>query len=122
MFKDISCVLEVVSCSCFDYIIDHYLLQLGDSFDKVYQVGIAKFSNLKPCRTNYGRFDAANLELLKPVQCVNVAPAYIVRRGSIPLCCRGSVQTGKVSDQVEARNAAERHANKSLCRLRAEKP
>ena len=65
------------------------------------------------------------LHFLKPVQCVSVAPAYIVRGGSIPLCCRGNgVQTGQVSDPVEARNAnaAERHANRSSCRLRTKTP
>ena len=75
MFTELSCVLEVVSCSCFDYIIDHYLLQLGDSLDKVYQVGIAKFSKLKPCGTNYGRFGAANLE-----------PAPALKTGPVCVC------------------------------------
>ena len=98
--------------------------QLGYSLDKVYQVGIAKSFKLKPCRTNYPHDSTRpiwnQLQFLKPVQCVNVAPAYIVRGGSIPLCCRGSVQTRQVRDPVQARNAkaAERHANKSSCRLR----
>ena len=77
MLKELSCVLEVVSCSCFDYIIDQYLLQLGDSLDKVYQVGIAKFSKLKPCRTNYGRFDAANLEPAPALKTSPVCDIYI---------------------------------------------
>ena len=101
---------------------------LGYSLDKVYQVGIAKSFKLKPCRTNYPHDSTRpiwnQLQFLKPVQCVNVAPAYIVRGGSIPLCCRGSVQTRQVRDPVQARNAkaAERHANKSSCRLRPQAP
>ena len=104
--------LSVVSCSCFGYITT---FQLGCNPDKVYQVGIAKSFYVKPCRTNYARFDVWNqLQFLKPVQCVHVAPAYIARGGSMPLCCRRSVQTGKVRDPVQARiaNAAERQANK----------
>ena len=52
----------------------HYLLQLGDSLDEVYQVGIAKFSEFKPCRTNYGRFDAANLE---PAPALKTSPVCV---------------------------------------------
>ena len=51
------------------------------------------------------------LQVSKPVQCVYVTPAYVVRGGSIPLCCRGSVQAGQVRDPAQARiaNTAERH-------------
>jgi hypothetical protein len=42
-----------------DYIIT---FQLGYSLDKVYQVGIAKSFKLKPCRMNYARIDATNLD------------------------------------------------------------
>ena len=79
MFKKISHILEVVSCSCFGYIIDHCLLQLGDGIHKVYQVGIAKFSKLKTLQNELRTIRRSmmqliwnQLQLLKPIQCVNV--------------------------------------------------
>ena len=59
--------LGVVSCSCFDYSI---AFQLGYNLDKVYQVGIVKSFQLKPCKTAHdsARFIWNHLQLLKPVQ------------------------------------------------------
>ena len=49
--------------SCVSFMLDYIItFQLGYSLDKVYQVGIAKSFKLKPCRMNYARFDATNLE------------------------------------------------------------
>ena len=58
-----------LKCSCFGYII---AFQLGY---KVYQVGIVKSFQLKPCRTICARFDAANLE-----------PAPILKTSSVCVC------------------------------------
>ena len=49
--------------SCVSFMLDYIItFQLGCSLDKVYQVGIAKPFKSTPCRTNYARFDATNLE------------------------------------------------------------
>jgi len=58
-----------------DYIIT---FQLGYSLDKVYQVGIAKSFKLKPCRMNYARFDATNLE---PAPTLKTSPTCYCRPG-----------------------------------------